>query len=125
MSKIDSVFGPIPGPLMQEWGQSMVFVHVDGAGTYDSATGEITPSETRYNVKAVLTSAKPEEFQGVYQGNEIKILIEPAQIGGHYITTADYWEIPRDGSTQIAKVVEAKTFRGDSPVFFVCIARPQ
>ncbi|MEY3768912.1 MAG: hypothetical protein RLZZ11_1982 [Cyanobacteriota bacterium] len=33
MSKVDQVFGPIPGPLIAEWGQAATFVAVTGSGT--------------------------------------------------------------------------------------------
>ena len=54
MSKVDDVFGPIPGPLMQEWGQDVVFVQQTGS-TYDANTGAVTKNTTSYNVKAVIT----------------------------------------------------------------------
>ena len=47
MSKVDDVFGGIPGPLIAEWGQAATFVAVTGSGTYDPTTGDITPAETR------------------------------------------------------------------------------
>ena len=46
-SKVDQVFGPIPGPLIAEWGQAATFVAVTGSGSLDPDTGDITPSETR------------------------------------------------------------------------------
>ena len=126
MSKIDTVFGPIPGPLIQEWGQSVVFVRTTGSGTYDSTTGDIATVETRLPVKAVITKVNPKEDGGVYQVTDLKILVDPAQLGGEYITTQDYWQIPvNGGKTQTAKVIDVTTYRGDNPVFFVCIARPQ
>jgi hypothetical protein len=125
MSKIDTVFGPIPGPLIQEWGQAVTFIKVDGPGGYDPNTGEITTAETRMAVKAVITKVHPEEYNGVAQSTDLKILIDPAQLGGHYITTSDQWEFPEAGTTRTAKVVDVSTYRGDGPVFFVCLARPQ
>ena len=125
MSKIDEVFGPLPGPLIQEWGQAVVFVRSTGSGTYDPATGNVTPAETRIPVKAVVTMVNPKEQEGSHQDTDLKILIDPAQLGGQYITTQDYWEIPRAGTTQTAKTINVKTYRGDGPVFFTCIARPQ
>lgn len=124
MSKVDTVFGPIPGPLIQEWGQDAVFVQQDGT-TYDPAAGTITKNTTRTNVKVVITKLDIKELGGLYQENDVKILIDPGQISSHYITTADYFEVPYDGGTQVMKVVEPKTYRGDNPVFYVVIARPQ
>jgi len=125
MSKVDTVFGPIPGPLIAEWGQAVTFVRTTGSGVYDPTTGDVTPAETKIPVKAVITKVDPKEQGGNYQATDLKILVDPGQLGGQYITTQDYWEIPRAGATQTAKVIEATTYRGDNPVFFVCIARPQ
>jgi len=124
MSKVDTVFGPIPGPLIQEWGQPGTFVQT-GTSTYDSTTGTITPTETRTPVKLVITKIDPTEYSGLYQATDVKILIDPAQIGGHYITTSDWFEVAKGAGTQRLKVIEPRTYRGDNPVFFVIIARPQ
>lgn len=124
MSKVDTVFGPIPGPLIQEWGQPGTFVQT-GTSTYDSTTGTITPTETRTPVQLVITKIDPTEFSGLYQATDVKILIDPGQIGSHYITTSDWFEVPKGTGTQRLKVIEPRTYRGDNPVFFVVIARPQ
>ena len=64
MSKVDDVFGPIPGPLMQEWGQDVVFVQ-QTSSTYDANTGTVTKNTTSYNVKAVITKLKIQELNGL------------------------------------------------------------
>lgn len=125
MSRIDDVFGPIPGPLIQEWGQSVTLVRSTGPGAYDVNTGEVTEAITRVAIKAVITKLTPKEAQGNYQTTDIKVMFDPGQIGNAYLTTQDYFEIPYAGGTQHAKVVDITTYRGDNPVFFVCIARPQ
>lgn len=125
MSRIDDVFGPIPGPMIQEWGQAVTFIKVGAPGVYDPATGEVTTSATRMAVKAVITKVHPEEYNGVAQTTDVKVLIDPGQLGGHYITTADQWEFPEGTTTRTAKIVDVSTYRGDGPVFFVCLARPQ
>ena len=125
MSKVDQVFGPIPGPLIAEWGMAATFVAVTGSGTYDDVTGTITPTQTRTPVKVVITKINPEEFQGLYQSTDVKIFIDPAQIANHYITTADSFEYQQAGTIVHAKVINPVTYRGDSPVVFACVARPQ
>ena len=125
MSKVDDVFSSIPGPLIQEWGQAVTFVRKTGSGTYDMTTGQVAVSETRIPVKAVVTKVNPKEEGGVYQSTDLKILVDPAQLGGVAITTQDHWEFPTGAKTQTAKVIDVAIYRGDNPVFFVCIARPQ
>ena len=125
MSKVDTVFGPIPGPLIAEWGLPMVFVRNTGPGVYDSTTGDVTPAETRLNVVAVIAKVNPKEDGGNYQVTDLKIMIDPAQLGGLYITTQDRWEYTEGTTTRTAKVIVITAYRGDKPVFFSCIVRPQ
>ena len=124
MSKVDDVFGPIPGPLIQEWGQDAVLVR-PGVPIYNPTTGEIVSPESRTDVKIVITKLDIKEAEGLYQKDDVKILIDPGQIGGIYINTDDYFEVPKAGGTEVMKVIEPKTYRGVNPVFFVIIARPQ
>jgi len=124
MSKVDTVFGPIPGPLIQEWGSPAVFVKA-GTDTYNPVTGVITPSETRFDVRIVICELDIEEQGGLYQKDDVKILIDPGQISGAYITASDYFEVPTAGQTQVMKVIDPRTYRGEDPVFFVVTARPQ
>ena len=124
MSKVDTVFGPIPGTLIQEWGQPAVFVRTTGS-TYNPNTGTITPAEVRTTVRIVITKLDITEKDGLYQANDVKILIDPIQLSNNYVTTDDWFEVPTAGATQIMKVIEPRTYRGEDPVFFVIIARPQ
>jgi len=125
LSKVDTVFGPIPGPLIQEWGLPMVFVRNTGPGVYDPSTGDVTPVETRLNVVAVIAKVNPKEDGGVYQATDLKIMIDPGQLGGLDITTQDRWEYTEGTTTRTAKVIDITAYRGERPVFFSCIARPQ
>ncbi len=125
MSKVDDVFGPIPGPLITKWGQSMIFVRNSGEGTYNQSTGTITTTETRISVKAVITQVTPAEVDGSLQSTDVKIMIDAAQLGATYITTADQFEYTENSETITANIVRVATARGDSPIFYTCFARPQ
>ena len=124
MSKVDTTFD-FAAPIIDEWGQSAQLV-TKGNPTYDINTGETTENEIVYNVKIVISSLDITETGGLYQANDVKILIDPVQIGYIYLTEADYFLVPRDGAPdQYMKVIEPKTYRGDKPVFYNIIARPQ
>ena len=125
MSKVDDVFGPIPGPLITKWGQSMTFVRVNGTGVYNQATGVVTPSETNIAVKAIITQVLPTEVDGVLQISDTKILIDAAQLGTTYIKTSDKFIYQAEGSNVTASVVRVSTTRGDNPIFYTCFVRPQ
>ena len=125
MSKVDTIFGSIPGPIISEWGQSMTFIRNSGEGTYNQATGTITTTETRISVKAVITQVTPTEVGGSLQSTDVKIMIDAAQLGATYITTADQFEYTENSETITANIIRVDTARGDSPIFYTCFARPQ
>ena len=63
---------------------------------------------------------------GLYQANDVKIIFDPKQVGDIYITEADYFVVPRDTApNQTMKIIEPTTYRGEKPVLYVVIARPQ
>jgi hypothetical protein len=124
MSKVDTTFD-FAAPLIAEWGQPAQLI-TKGNPTYDINTGETTENEIVYNVNIVITSLDITETGGLYQANDVKILIDPVQINYIYLTEADYFLVPRDGAPdQYMKVLEPKTYRGDKPVFYSIVARPQ
>jgi len=125
MSKIDDVFGSIPGPLVTKWGQSMTFVRVSGTGTYNQTTGVVSPNETNIPVKAIITQVSPTEVDGVLQISDAKILIDAAQLGTTYIKTSDKFIYKAEGKDVTASVIRVSTARGDNPIFYTCFARPQ
>ena len=124
MSKIDTTFD-FADELIAEWGQPVELI-TKGDPTYDINTGETVENEIVYNVKVVITSLDITETGGLYQANDVKILIDPVQIDYIYLTEADYFLVPRDGAPdQYMKIIEPKTYRGDKPVFYNIVARPQ
>jgi len=125
MSKADDVFGPLAGPLVQEWGSTCQFIRVADPGTYDPATGTVTNTETTYNVKAVFLEVTPEEYEGVFQQTDFKLIIDPGQIDDAYITTADRFVVPFPSGNKNCKVIDVVTYRGDNPISFEVVVRPQ
>ena len=111
--------------MIAEWGQPAQLI-TKGNPTYDINTGETVENEVVYNVNVVITSLAITETGGLYQANDVKILIDPVQIDYIYLTEADYFLVPRDGAPdQYMKIIEPKTYRGDKPVFYNIVARPQ
>lgn len=123
MSKVDDVFD-FADELVAEWGSPAVFVRREDS-VYDPNTGEVTQTETRTDVKVVISSLDITEDNGLYQANDVKLIIDPVQLNYIYITEQDYFELPKAGGTEIMKVVDPKTYRGERPVAYVIIARPQ
>ena len=125
MSKADDVFGPLAGPLVQEWGSSCQYIRVADPGTYDPTTGEISNTETTFDIKAVLLEIEPAEYEGIYQQTDFKLIVDPGQVDGGYITTADRFVVPFPSGNKNCKVVDVVTYRGDKPINFEVIVRPQ
>ena len=123
MSKVDDVFD-FADELVAEWGSPAVFVRREDS-VYDPDTGEVTQTETRTNVKVVISSLDITEDNGLYQANDVKLIIDPVQLNYIYVTEQDYFELPKAGGTEIMKVIDPKTYRGERPVAYVIIARPQ
>lgn len=123
MSKVDDVFD-FADELVDEWGSPAVFVRRQGS-VYDPNTGEVTQTETRTDVKVVISSLDITEDNGLYQANDVKLIIDPVQLNYIYVTEQDYFELPKAGGTEIMKVIDPKTYRGERPVAYVIIARPQ
>ena len=125
MSKADDVFGPLAGPLVQEWGSSCQYIRVSDPGTYDPLTGQVSSAETTFNIKAVLLELEPQEYEGVFQQSDFKLIVDPGQVGGGYITTADRFVVPFPSGNKNCKVIDVVTYRGDKPINFEVVVRPQ
>ena len=123
MSKVDDTFN-FANSMVLEWGQDAVFVRKTGS-VYDPNTGEVTQNEQRIDVKIVITNLDIQETGGLYQVNDVKIVLDPVQVSYIYITEQDYFEVPNAFGVNVMKVINPTTYRGDNPVGYVIIARPQ
>ena len=124
MSKVDDVFD-FADELIDEWGHYVTFVRKENS-VYDPETGSTTETETRQQVKVVISKLDISEYGGLYQQNDVKIILDPVQVNYIYITTQDYFLVPREGAAdEMMKVIDPVPYRGDRPVCYVIIARPQ
>jgi len=124
MSLIDTVFAAIPAPLLADWGYNFTYVK-QTASTYNSTTGSLSNTNTNVTVRGVITQANPEEFEGFYQTNDLKIIIGNAELGNYYPNIRDTIQYTEAGTTRTARIINVKTYRGDSPIMHVLLARPQ
>ena len=125
MSRVDQVFGTLAPRLVTSWSMSGVVFVRNRNDFYNVDTGVISTTEQRIPLKAVITKLLPKEYEGLYQKNDVKIIPDPTLIGIEPITESDWFEYPENGKTIRAKVVESRWYRGDKPVAFIVIARPQ
>ena len=124
MSKVDDVFD-FADELIDEWGHYVTFVRKENS-VYDPNTGTTTETKTEKQVKVVISKLDISEYGGLYQQNDVKIILDPVQVDYIYITDQDYFLVPRENAPdEMMKVIEPVTYRGDRPVAYVIIARPQ
>ena len=111
--------------MVAEWGSFCQYIRVSDPGTYDPITGQVANTETVYNVKAVMLEIEPQEYDGVFQQTDFKLIIDPGQIDNGYITTADRFVVPFPSGDKNCKVIDVVTYRGDKPISFEVVVRPQ
>lgn len=125
MSQVDTVFQPIPGPLLQQWGQDVTYVKMNTTGNYVPSTGEVLTSSVKITVRVIITQVKPEEFESVYQTTDIKILLGNSELGTYIPTIKDQVQYTENGKTKTGRIISVKTYRGDAPIMHSLIVRPQ
>ena len=107
MSKVDDVFD-FADELIDEWGHYVTFVRKENS-IYDPETGSTTETETRQQVKVVISKLDISEYGGLYQQNDVKIILDPVQVNYIYITDQDYFLVPRENAPdEMMKVIEAR-----------------
>lgn len=124
MSLIDTVFAAIPAPLLADWGYNLTYIK-QTASTYNSTTGTLTNTNTNVTVRGVITQANPQEFEGYYQTNDLKIIIGNTELGDYYPNIRDTLQYSESGTTKTGRIINVKTYRGDQPIMHVLLVRPQ
>jgi hypothetical protein len=125
VSQIDTTFSGLPGPLLKKWGRTVTFLKASSTPTYNTTTGNVTLSTTSFTCKAVITRVQAEETNGLLRTTDYKLLLDPGQIGGNYITTNDSFSFTRGNRTIRAKVIDVTTLEGDAPVMYLAFVRPE
>jgi hypothetical protein len=123
MSLVDQVFGGIPGPLISQWGISATYIKASQNQQYDPQTGTVLGYAQEVPVKIVPTQLRPEEVQGLYQMTDVKILIAATSLGEYYPQTTDSIRYLQNGVQRTAKIIGMMSYRGDSPILHVVVAR--
>lgn len=123
MSLVDQVFGGIPGPLINQWGISATYLKASQNQQYDPETGTVLGCVQEIPVKIVPAQLRPEEVQGLYQITDVKILIAASSLGDYYPQTTDSIKYMQNGAQRTAKIIGMMSYRGDSPILHVVVAR--
>jgi len=123
MSLVDDVFGSLPGPLIDQWGISIVYIKASQNQTYDPATGTVVGSSTEIAARALLTKLTPKEKEGFYQQRMVKFIIPAVYLGSYYPQSTDLIRYAEAGVNRTAKIVDQDQYRGDSPIMHIVIAK--
>lgn len=124
MSRVDDTFAAIPASVLSDWGQDLTYLQA-GTDTYNATTGIVSSSDTSITVRGLITQAKPEEFEGTYQTDDIKIIIGNAELNPAYPSIRDRIQYTENAVTKVGRIISIKTYRGDSPVLHTLLVRPQ
>lgn len=125
MSLIDSTFSAIPGPLLQQWGETVTYIKTTTPRTYDPTTGTVTGADTNVTLKAIISPVNVRESEGLYQATDVEFLIGTEELGTYYPTEADRIQYTQAGVMREAKIINVRSYRGERPVIHTVIARPQ
>jgi hypothetical protein len=125
MSRVDATFGALPAQLLADWGQDFVYLKASTASTYNTTTGTVSGADTRVTVRGIITQANPEEFEGFYQTNDLKVIIGHVELGNYYPSIKDRLKYTEAANVKVGRIIDCKTLRGDTPIYHTLLVRPQ
>ena len=123
MSLVDDVFGSLPGPLIDQWGISAVYIKASQSQSYDPQSGVVLGTSTEIPIKALPTRLTAKEKEGFYQQRVIKFIIPATYLGSYYPQSTDSIRYTEAGVTRTAKIVDQSHYRGDNPIMHTVIAK--
>lgn len=125
MSLVDTVFSALPASLLSDWGQNVTYLKANPSSTYNPTTGTVSGSDTSITVRALITEAKPEEFEGNYQTSDLKVILGNAELGTYVPSSRDRIQYSQNGSVKTGRIIMCKTARGENPIVHSILLRPQ
>jgi len=125
MSFIDSTFQSLPKQLLDSFGIDITYIKTATSQTYNTATGEVSGSDTNIELKAIISSASGSVYEGTSQTNDLKIIFGNDELGTYYPKVKDRIQYAEDGVNKVARIISINTSRGDNPILHTVIARPQ
>lgn len=125
MSLVDTTFASLPAGLLAQWGQDVTYVKASTAPSYNTTTGEVNGVDTTVTVRALITEAKPEEFEGSYQTTDLKVIIGNAELGAYVPSVRDRIKYTQNSVTKTGRIISCKTVRGENPILHTILLRPQ
>lgn len=123
MSLVDDIFGSIPGPLIDQWGISVVYIKASENQSYDPESGIVMGVNSEIPAKAIISEITPEEAEGFYQEGMVKFLMAASYLGSYYPRITDSIRYMQGGVSRTAKIVKPMPYRGDGPIMYSIFAK--
>jgi len=125
MSLIDSTFKTLPEQILNQFGIDVTYIKTATTQTYNASTSQVSGSDTNVSMKAVITSVTATEFQSNSQTTDVQIIFGNKELGDYFPNSRDRIQYTESGTTKVARIVDVKTQRGDSPILHTVLGRPQ
>lgn len=125
MSLVDDTFAALPAQLLADWGQNVTYLKANTSPTYNTTTGQVSGADTTLTVRALISQAKPEEFESSYQTNDLKVILGNAELGAYTPSIRDRIQYTDNGSTRTGRIIQCKVARGENPILHTILLRPQ
>ena len=125
MSFIDSTFQSLPKQLLDSFGIDITYIKTATSQTYNTATGEVSGSDTNIEMKGIISNVSGSVYEGTSQTNDLKVIFGNDELGTYYPKVKDRIQYAEDGVNKVARIISINTSRGDNPILHTVIVRPQ
>tara|TARA_R100000353_G_scaffold75337_1_gene57328 strand:+ start:513 stop:890 length:378 start_codon:yes stop_codon:yes gene_type:complete len=125
MSFIDNTFKSIPEQLLNRFGINVTYIQTSNTQVYNTREGNVDGSDVSIEIKAIITEVTATEFQSNSQTTDVQIIFGNKELGDYYPNSRDRIQYTEAGTTKVARIVDVKTQRGDSPILHTVLGRPQ
>ena len=120
-SLLKNVAKQIVSDLGDSFDSSIVYTR-KASGSYNTATGAYTTSDTTYSIKAPVEFVRSTETDG-RERREAKIYITPDLIGDNQPSFQDEITLTYAGSTRVAQIINIDTKQGGQTYLFTLLVR--
>ena len=125
MAALDALFKDVAKQVVADLGSALnttITYTRRASPSYNTTTGALPTTDTAYSsVKVPLEFIQAEEIDE-NEKRRAKIYITPNLIGSNQPTTQDEISLTYAGGTQVARVIDVKTYRGGQEYLYVVLA---
>ena len=123
--QLDSLLKNVAKQIVSDLGDSFdssIVYTKKASGSYNTATGVYSTSDTTYSIKAPVEFVQSTEDDG-RERREAKIYITPDLIGDNQPTFDDEVTITYAGSTRVGQIINIDTKQGGQTYLFTLLVR--